>query len=666
MINIVHKVPFLRISVALASGIILGTVIHLDILHLIIILSGLILLLFFLNQHYNYGLSFFFGFLVHMAFVLSGILVFNLYNKKTEFFAEGKFFAIVTEKMVEKPNSFQTLLEIHAFSDNDSVYKMQEKVVALFEKDGNSKSLLPGQAICFEMSPQTIRNNKNPFEFDYKRYLGRQKIFRQVYLPADSWTMSQSGMKYSLRITAERLRMYLLDIYEKNELGEKELSVLSALTLGYKKGLDPEIKRVFSSAGVMHVLAVSGLHTGIVFFMVSFLFGFIKRKRFGRYAFVLIVIALLWSFAYITGLSPSVKRAATMFSFVIIGQNLGRQSNIYNLLAASAFFLLLLNPNNIFDAGFQLSYSAVFGIVFFQPRLKKLLNVENKLLHYFWELLTVSVAAQIATFPFVIFYFNQFPSYFWVSNLVIIPAVTLLIPLGLFMLAFSWLPLVSSIVSYATLFILRHLIVFLEFVESLPASVIKIHFSVSEMFLMAGIMVLLFLFIEVRQKWQFKGILILVLIFIGISAGSKFFQRHKEIIVYNCPQQTIVHLVAGKKNYIISEEKLLQSNMIRTLIENTIVHLRLNSPVYLTCNDDYEDSNILQKNGFLFFHDRLILHNLNKMQNAAPFYPYVNLILADGYKERISICSIDQNLKASIVPLYYLNKNGAYREKLSF
>jgi hypothetical protein len=177
--------------------------------------------------------------------------------------------------------------------------------------------------------------------------------------------------------------------------------------------------------------------------------------------------------------------------------------------------------------------------------------------------------------------------------------------------------------------------------------------------------VLFFLFVEVRQKWQYKGILILILIFIGYSAGSKIFQTRKEIIVYNYSQQTIVHLVAGTKNYIITEERLLQNNMILSLIQSTVVHLQLKSPVYLTCKDDYEDSNLFQKNGLLFFHDRLIILGLNKMQDAEPFYPYIKLILAGRLKEGISICSIDQKIKTNLVPLYHLNKSGAYREKLN-
>jgi competence protein ComEC len=669
MADIVHRVPFLRIFIAFAIGISIGPFLQPDAVYLVVVLAGLSFILLLLNHFYGYSLSFIFGIVVHLALMFLGILVFTLSNKKPEFYTRGKFLAIVTEKMTEKPNSFQTVLEIHAFADDDSIYSTREKVVAIFEKNEQSRSLLPGQTVLFEVSPNPIRNNKNPFEFDYERYLARQKIYRQVYLPAGTWCISQLRLNHSFRITAEQIRLFFLNVYESKDFGYKELSVLSALTLGYKKGLEPEVKRVFASAGVMHVLAVSGLHTGIVFIVVSFLFGFLKKKQSGRYVFVLFVIAVLWGFAFITGLSPSVKRAATMFSFVIIGQNLRRQTNTYNMLAASAFFLLLLNPDNLYEAGFQLSYTAVFGILFLQPRLQNLFAVKNKFLNYFWLLFTVSIAAQIATFPITSYYFKQFPTYFWISNLLIIPAVTFLIPLGLLMLVFSWIPFLSSLLSYITGFILKHLILFLEFIESLPVAVVRFHFSVFEILLISVIMVFIFLYVEARQKWQLRVFLVFVLIFIGILSGGRIFHSiRKEIIVYNYSQQPVVHLVAGKNNYIVTEEKLLQDNMLQALIENTVIHLHLNSPVYLICHDEYEDSNLLLKDGFLFFHDRLLLLNSDDMEDSAPFRPYVLVSTGKSGKKEIGIkigkmhrvIKEDHN-----VTLYFLSKNGAFREKLN-
>jgi competence protein ComEC len=664
MTSIFHRIPFLRLLIALATGILLGTVLETGVFYLILVLSGISVFLILLNFFYDYELSFTFGLLVHIALIICGILFFNFYNRKPEFFIEGKFLAIVTEKMVEKPNSFQTVLEIRAFSNNDSVYNTKEKIIALFEKNDQSKSLFPGQTICFEGSPQTIRNNGNPFEFDYAGYMFRQRIYRQVFIPVESWNSSKARIPHSFIIFAENIRIFFLEIYEKGDFDDNSLSILSALTLGYKKGLDPEIKRIFASAGVMHVLAVSGLHTGIVFLIVSFLFGFIKKKRFGTFAFVLLVITILWGFAFITGLSPSVKRSATMFSFLIIGQNLRRQTNTYNMLAASAFFLLLLNPNILFEAGFQLSYAAVFGIVFLQPRLEKILIVQTKFLQYFWVLFTVSVAAQIATFPLIVFYFNQVPLYFWISNLVIIPAVTILIPLGLFMLAFSWIPLIFSILSFFTGLILKNLVIFLEFIESLPASVIKMYFSGIEIFVLAGIMIFMFWFIEMKQKWQFKGIVIMMAILLLLSSGNKIFQPQKEIIVYNYAQQPVVHLIAGEYNYIVSEEILPQNNMIHVLIDNTVVHLKLRSPVYLTRLDHYEDSNLLLQEGYLFFHDRLLILNPKDKQDPAPYSSYILVRQSDKYEGWVKICTTNQGPGNEVINQYYLNRNGSYREKL--
>ncbi len=665
MINIFHRIPFLRLLLALATGILLGTVIKTGAFYILLILAGITGLLLLLNHHYTYGLSLIFGLIVHIALILCGILVFNLYNTKPEFFTEGKFLAIVTERMVEKPNSFQTILEIRVFSKNDSVFKTKEKIIASFGKDEQSKSLMPGHAVCFEGSPKIIQNYGNPFEFDYAGYMSRQRIYRQVYIPAESWDTSQSGIPQGFTIYAEKIRGFLLDIYEKGDFDENSLSVLSALTLGYKKGLDPEIKRVFASAGVMHVLAVSGLHTGIVFLIVSFLFGFIKKTRFGTFAFVLLVIIILWGFAYLTGLSPSVKRAATMFSFVIIGQNLKRQTNTYNMLASSAFFLLLLNPNVLFDAGFQLSYAAVFGIVFLQPRLGKLLVVRSKFLQYFWALFTVSIAAQIATFPLIVFYFNQVPLYFWISNLVIIPAVSILIPLGIFMLVFNWIPFLFSFLSFLAGFILKNLVLFLEFIEWLPTSVIKMHFSGIEIFVVAILMVLMFCFIEMRQKWQFKGMVILLVILFAFSSGKNVIRSQKEIIIYNSASNPVVHLVAGKYNYIVSEELLLQNNPIHTLIANTVVHLKLESPVYLTSIEQYEDANLLLKEGYLFFHDRLIILSSNDKKDHIPYYPYILVWHPGKYKECLKICTMNQVQRNTGVIQYHLIRNGAYREKLT-
>ncbi len=211
---------------------------------------------------------------------------------------------------------------------------------------------------------------------------------------------------FRLTVYAEKTRDYLLGIYSQNGLAGPEYEILSALTLGYKKSMDAEIKQVFSATGAAHVLAVSGLHVGIVYMVFNLFFGFLRRQKATRYPFLFLAVLFLWGFAFITGLSPSVQRSALMFTVVLIGENLHRPANIYNTLASSASLLLVVNPNLVLDVGFQLSYAAVLGIVYFQPIVAGIFRFTSKAGSYLWGLFAVSVAAQMTTFPLFMLLFS--------------------------------------------------------------------------------------------------------------------------------------------------------------------------------------------------------------------------------------------------------------------
>jgi competence protein ComEC len=670
----VQKIPFLRISAALIAGILLGSVFHFDSILLLGVLVLTLGILSWINYRYRFQLAISFGAGVHVIFVVIGMLVYGMYNREPVFQNDGKFSATVLEIVQEKPNSYGSVLKLNAFFRNDSVLPVHEKIMVWFAKTDKAKNLEPGETILFSESPQRIKNRNNPYEFDYKTYLERKKIYRQVYLTADSWIKTELQPTFSFSIVAEKIRMYLLGIYRQQNLGERELEVLSALTLGYKRGLDPETKRIFASAGAMHVLAVSGLHVGIVFLVLSFVFGILKKQKTGRFIFVLLVVMALWGFAFITGLSPSVKRAATMFTFVVVGQNLKRQYNIYNTLAASAFFLLLVNPNNLFEAGFQLSYAAVFGIIFLQPRFEKIIRFESKIIRWFWSLLTVSVAAQIATFPFSVFYFGQFPSYFWISNLLVIPAAFLLIPLGMALLVFSWVPFLSFFIVGVIDFVLWFVIHFLEMIENMPLSVIELSFSGWELAFVFGIFISIFLFMETRSKRYFKGALICFFLFVTVSLIFKTTGLfRKELIVYNYPEQTVVHLVSGKRNYIVSEEIIPEREIAANLVKNTVRKLRLDPPVYLLSGQTYSDSIVYLKNDLLLFNNRVIW--LSGEKRWVPDQRIPADIIIGPYTGNdvkwihfqgntiVSTRKFWENETPEKHDIFYLCKKGAFREK---
>lgn len=530
--KIIHNIPLIRPATALISGIMAGSLFNFNLNFLILALLVVVVLLLIASLFYSFRITLFFGAGIYILFAVAGIWRFQAYNRRPELFTEGKYSATVLEILQEKPKSYQSVLKISAFFRNDSIFKTNEKVMVYFAKSEKASRLKPGEQIVFDKTPQPVENSIDLNGFDYAGYLERKRIYRQVYLPDSRWI--ESGMfTHNFLILAERTRLQMLEIFRNQDLGEKELNVLSALTLGYKRGLDPETKRVFSAAGAMHVLAVSGLHVGIVFMILSFFLSFLKKRKRGEIAYLLVMITSLWCFAFLTGLSPSVSRAAAMFTIVVIASVFKKSSNIYQSLVASAFVLLLLNPNNLFEVGFQLSYAAVFGIVFLQPRLNKIFTFRFRVSRYFWALLTTSVAAQIATFPLSAFYFNQFPTFFWVSNLVVIPAAGILIPLGISLLFFGGIPLIAVPLTKITGFVLQLVIQFLETVEKFPLSVLEFSVHRIELIFLYLTMFFSFIFIASKKKVFFKRAIFLLFILLSTSFAIKLTQFAKKQEITN-------------------------------------------------------------------------------------------------------------------------------------
>ncbi len=663
-----HKIPFLRPAAAFSIGIFTGSYFQVNSVILYVALIIIVCLLFWMNSNYSFKKTIWFGVGMHLFFLGTGLLIYQNYNRKPEFYKNGKFVATVLEILQEKPNSYQSVLEIRAIKTGDSLIYAKEKIIVWFEKTEESKSLKPGEMIVFNKQPQIIKNSLNPFEFDYKRYMARKKIHRQIYLSSHNWALCELQSPVHLSIFAQQARLRFLEIYAQQKWNKHEMELISALTLGYKQGLDPDIKRIFTSAGAMHVLAVSGLHVGILYLVFNVVLGFLRKQRIGRIVFCCLVICSLWIFAFITGLSPSVKRAATMFTFLIIGLNLKKQLNTYNTLAVSAFFLLLFNPNNLFDAGFQLSYSAVLGIVFLQPRFEKLYSSRHKIKRYLWGLLTVSVAAQIATFPVSVFYFHQFPVYFWISNMLVVPAVMVLIPLGIGLLVINWLPLVSVLISKVISLILSCLLFLLELVENLPNSVLDIYILSWELAFLLAMLFFFFLFIEFRNKVYFQSGLFFMLLFLALSFGIKtvnLFRR--EIIVYNYTGQYVVHFIFGQNNYIVSEESINESENVNKMINSTVIGFGMKSPRYLTCNEFYNDSILYLNSGFIIFDGKIIRFHSGNKQATSSIIPDIVVGIPENSKNENRISA--QMIVSSVLPvnekfntLHILREKGAFRE----
>lgn len=665
-----QKIPFLRIALAFATGILIGKNLEIPerffLPALILVFSTLV----FLKKVYNYKLASSFGFFVHLFFLLLGTSVFNNYNTPPHYFEKGIFLGTVLESPQKKQNSYKSIIQLTSGRTNDSTFLTKEKVLVYFAKGDRIKNIKPGAQILINTPPQEIQNNGNPYEFDYKGYLKNKRIYRQIYLSNNDWKTTHHTST-SLWVRAELLRERLLNIYRNQNLGANETEILSALTLGYKRDLDTETKRVFSAAGAMHVLAVSGLHVGIIFMVLNFLLGFLKRQKTGRYIFVCSTILILWIYAFITGLSPSVLRASTMFSIVIVATNLKRRASIYNSLAASALFLLLLNPNNLFEVGFQLSYSAVFGIVFLQPKIERLWPVKNKIVQFFWSLICVSIAAQIATFPLTAYYFNQFPAFFLFTNMIIIPAVMLLIPMGIFLLILSKIGFISATLSFLLKWTIKGIYFVLQFIESLPYSTIDISIFSHELLLLLFFLFFMLIFIKNKKAAYLKLALSTLLVF-SVSIFLTNLQQHifREIIVLNNAKNPTIQLVTGRKTYILSKYKIKNNDYLFRQIQGIQRKKRLSKSIFLQINEEYEDDVLFLKDGILFFEGKTIaLQSKHKILPSAFFPDY--LIVEQYYKFDLSttnhntkvICTKQAGNPQVTDMLYILKTMGAFHDK---
>lgn len=424
-----------------------------------------------------------------------------------------------------------------------------ERVLLSLAKDSAALRLRYGEAFFAQASLRPPAAPRNPDEFDYRRYLERQGLARQAYLPAGSW---QRDTGFTLGLSwapVLGLRQKALGLLREWALDPPALAVAEALFLGYRQDLASEQKEQFAKVGLMHLLAVSGLHLGIVYLMLSRSLFFLQHRAWSRLLRLGILLLALWFYALLTGLSPSVVRAATMFSFVALGQHFKRRVSIYNTLLASAFLLMLCHPAYLFSVGFQLSYAAVFGIVWMQPSLSAWWFPRNRLLRFFWDLITVSIAAQCFTLPLALFYFHQFPPYFLLSNLLGIPLVMGIMYYGFPFFLADALGLAPEAWLWPLAQLFDLLLASVAFLDKLPyASWQGFHLRWGEVFLLYGFIILLHSWWQRGGLWTLRGALSLGLILALAQGQEAYWQSTWRLQTFQLRSGPLLTLSAGAQS----------------------------------------------------------------------------------------------------------------------
>lgn len=666
-----------KITICLIIGIIFAYYFHIPVKYtlpttLIFILT---LCIFLIVEKERLVKSLGFGIMTILTFVGIGILNYQLHDQKRfkQHYAQhidptNDSIGSITFKIREviKPGNYHEKYSIDILQINQEPFV--GKALLNVKKDSLFNPYQVDEILATKSSLEDLSHPLNPNQFDYKSYLKNQYIYHQIYTD-NQQLLIVSSHTHTVIGYAARMRKHINLKLRDYHFRPDELAIINALLLGQRQDIDQEIYNNYSKAGVIHILAVSGLHVGIVLLLLNSLFRPLEYFKHGKVIKIVLIVLILWGFAIAAGLSASVTRAVTMFSIVAIGMNLKRPSNIYNTLAVSMFFLLVFKPMFLFDVGFQMSYLAVIAIVAIQPLIANLWRPKYKAVNYLWQIMTVTIAAQIGVVPVSLFYFHQFPGLFFLSNLVIIPFLGIILGLGILIILLAltnllpyWLAdLYGGIISIMNSFV--------RWVANQERFIFTdLSFSLLKMLTLYLLIVALF-FLFKKQNFQRLTIAMMTILFFqSVLIFEKKNNQTEELIVFH---KSRFSLIGIKKNRTL--EIFYDFDSITFVKDLSIRNYKIGNAIKVIKKDSLENIYSFQNKKLLVV-DSLGIYSIPQL---SPDYvllrnsPRINLtrlldsvkpklIIADGsnyksYLKRWESTCIEQK-----VPFHLTSKEGAF------
>jgi len=618
------EVPFVRLLFPLIIGILVAYTFADPLIYswrfgLIYILFGSYLIGLLAYKKYKlFRWGWFFGLLIHFYLIL---LAYELTVHFSGRFDPSHFSAFKSETLVVKIINEPKL--------SSGIIRFESEVIAVYSKkriqNTNGKLLIAlkldtlkaiqvnyGDIFLIPANYQEVESSYNPGEFDFKSYLKDKQIYFQIFLQADEVKRVSQNTGNPFISFALTLRKDLVKKFSRYIPDQEASSMASTLILGYRADLSKDIIEAYSKTGTMHVLSVSGMHVGIVFLVLSILLKPMNRSKNLILLRAIIIIAVIWFYSLLTGFSPSVCRSALMLSFVVLGKAMNKNQNTYNLIAISAFFLLLYDPYYLFDVGFQLSYVAVIGLVYFHPLIFNVLYIENKLLEHIWSYCALSLAAQLATFPLSVYYFHQFPVYFLLSNLLIVLPIAFIMYAGIAFLIIPY-PLIIQPLGKFLNWLINFTNNILYKIEHLPFSAMEgIWVSTFEYMLISSLVISCVLWQLFRNKiiiWLSFSIGIILAFSLSMKS-IKNFNRH-ELIFYSLRKNTAIAYLFKGQSIIITDLKP-SDKLITYSIKPSISMSGIKESLFFDPEQQFSGSNYWSDSDFMQFGNFRILRWRNE------------------------------------------------------
>ncbi len=537
------------------------------------------------------------GLLIQALLVCLGLLLTAYQNiPPSQYQHSGLIIARLEEPLTEKEKSFKAEASVQFPSS-------KSRIIIYFRKNARLPALAYGNMILFSgKSVQPIRNAGNPGSFDYEQYCAFRHINGQAYLKTGDFIVlpskEENPVKKMLFAAREKLTGMLRILLK----GEKETALAEALLIGYKEDMDKTLMQSYSNTGTVHIIAISGLHLALIYWLLRLAMKPFELKRSGRWLRPLLIIAALWMFSILSGASPSALRSALMFSCIAIGESFSKQTSVYNTLSASAFLLLCYDPFWLWDAGFQLSYGAVLSIVVFMKPVYHCILIQNKLLDGLWKSVALTLSAQVLTAPVSIYHFHQFPNYFLFSNLLAVPLSSLILLGELLLYTLSFILPIAKAMGFVLSRLIWFMNSFIEYIEKLPFSVWN-NLQIDILQLVLIYIVIAGLSCWLMQK-QFAFLFSALVALLGFAVIRTYHfsntYRQNLLLVYNIPGHQAIEFIEGRKYQGKYDDKLYENKNLRDF------YLRPSSIFYRIHPSPSLD--LLSANGIIFlFHSKRII-----------------------------------------------------------
>ena len=686
-ISIWKKIVFIRFLIPLIAGILLQWNLQLPVSYSWYLLGASLLFLFisfFYSNYSRYRLAIINGIAITFIFLSLGSL--GTWYKDTRHHADwfGKYYKpgdfvklTLEEPLVEKENSYKALATITAVKKNDKLFSTNGNVIVYFKKD-SLPTLDYGSQIVFSVPLQEIKNAGNPGGFDYKRYCLFHNITHQVYLKPDNFFVLEKKNENLLKEILFSIRKKVLSILSRYIHGEKERGLAEAILIGYKDDLDKNLVQSYTNTGVVHIIAISGLHLGLIYWLLVQILKPLKRKKIFRWLNAVIIIAGLWLFSLLAGGQPSVLRSAVMFTCIVLAQGFSRKTSIYNTLALSAFILLCIDPFWLWDVGFQLSYAAVLSIVIFMKPIYNWFYIKNKALDFIWKINAVSIAAQLLTTPISIYHFHQFPGFFLLTNFVAVPLSAVIVLGEIFLCTISFLPFLAAISGKIISWLIWFMNSYIERIEALPYSLWD---RMQITALQAGLLIIAvagfsYWLLEKKRQGVWFGVFA-ILFFVSLRSFSFYkAERQQKLIVYNVPRHQAIDMINGRNYFFIGDTDLLANNFPRNF------HLKPSRILHRVTAKGPRSNFPLRKNFLQYGSKRILLFDKNFVFDTNTVkIPVDVLIISKNPKLYLSSLSKTFNIRQVVfdgsaspwkikywikdcdslhIPYYNVNEKGAF------